>query len=411
MRTFPFFIIFLFSLLSSPFLAATPRDVESDEIVDTAVVEPTISLITCERGDELYSAYGHSALRLYYPSTGEDFIFNFGLFDFSTPNFYWKFIRGRLQYLLGVQYRDNFVYQYRYEEREVKEQLLNLNEKQREELIGKLHYRYLPENRAYLYSFLYKNCTSELRDLLFPLLSEEEVAHFYDALSPYTFREHLNFYTEGWVRFGINLILGSTIDREVSLYEAMFLPDNLYDGVEEMVNGGEPIVVGREVLYSPPVKESEGRGVLATLLSPFSIALLLLILTALSVVGSHFKGWRCSSFFREFLIAGFGATGLFLLFIILITEHQELYANYNLLWCNPLFALVTLSTLMGWKKMERTFSALSIVSLALLHLFWSLKVQFYEPSFIVISLMLLVIFVYKALFSSNFKVGAKGATQ
>ena len=95
-----------------------------------------------------------------------DLIYNFGMFDFETPNFTLKFVAGRLKYRLGIQKTEDFLALYTAENRGVSEQKLALNPHQKTELIAELNYLYKPENRFYSYSFLKKNCSTEIRDLL-----------------------------------------------------------------------------------------------------------------------------------------------------------------------------------------------------------------------------------------------------
>jgi len=114
-----------------------------------------ISLLTCTGGNELYSIFGHSALRVVDDSSGVDIVFNFGLFDFNTPNFYLKFMQGRLNYLLGVQNTSDFMFQYSYEGRGVYEQVLHLSPSQKVEIMERLTYLYRPEKSilSLLFSF------------------------------------------------------------------------------------------------------------------------------------------------------------------------------------------------------------------------------------------------------------------
>lgn len=129
-----FFINFSSTLLANE--QATHQT--NDQAVYQSIVYPKISLLTCDSGNELYSTFGHSALRVYYPESGKDIVFNFGLFDFNTPYFYTKFVRGKLKYMLGIQYTSDFIEQFKWEKRGVKEQILNLTETQTQELIDRL---------------------------------------------------------------------------------------------------------------------------------------------------------------------------------------------------------------------------------------------------------------------------------
>jgi len=85
--------------------------------------------------------------------------------------------------------------------------------------------------------------------------------------------------------------------------------------------------------------------------------------------------------------------GIVLSFIILVTEHKELYMNLNLLWCNPFFLAVVYASVKGLKKTERLLSAISLVFLALLQLVWAFEVQYAEPGFVVIVITLSIVFL------------------
>ncbi|HBZ25417.1 MAG TPA: hypothetical protein DEO54_04150, partial [Rikenellaceae bacterium] len=298
---------------------------------------PEISLITCSSGNELYSIFGHSALRAWYPQSGKDLVFNFGLFDFNTPNFYSKFVKGQLKYLLGIQTMSDFMEQYKWENRGVKEQKLNLTDEQNDKIMERLEYLYRPENRYYLYSFLYKNCTSELRDIIYSVTDSNR--EFVLQSAQVTDRELINGYIDGWTKFGINLILGSTLDREIDLWQSMFLPENLYSLLARSQNGTEPFVAKEVELITDSQSSNSGGGFLNFISTPVSILLLLLIAVVLLFFKKGCSGWADNLYVT--LISILGAV---LTIIILITEHRELYSNYNLLWCNPLYILVVIAS-------------------------------------------------------------------
>ena len=87
-----------------------------------------VTLITCTPGTELYSIFGHSAIRIKDPVYLLDRVYNFGTFDFNTPNFYVKFVKGRLDYMLSTSKYKYFEYSYKVENRGVVEQKLNINQ-------------------------------------------------------------------------------------------------------------------------------------------------------------------------------------------------------------------------------------------------------------------------------------------
>ena len=356
--------------------------------------QPTISLLTCDSGNELYSTFGHSALRVYYPESGKDLVFNFGLFDFDTPHFYTKFIRGKLQYMLGIQYMEDFMEQFKWEGRGVKEQILYLTDSQSKELIDQLSFLYLPQNRYYYYSFLHKNCTSELRDIIFPLV-DNAPEKYKQECAGITYRELLNSHIEGWSKFGINLLLGSSLDKIINKYESMFLPENLYSGVALLKNGDVPLVKEDIYLYKSE-QNIKTRSFLDILISPLVVFSLLFVIMVFVAIRNY--GKRSSKIFLLYNNSYLGIVsflGLILVVITLITEHTELYSNYNLLWCNPLFFIVLFSSLKRWKKTERLLSAISLVFLAILQVIWALDIQYAEPAFFPIVITLALSFIVR----------------
>ncbi len=355
---------------------------------------PEISLLTCSSGDELYSIFGHSALRLRYPDSGKDMVFNFGLFDFNTPDFYTKFIKGQLKYMLGIQTMPGFIEQYKYEGRGVKEQILNLNPEQNDMIVSRLEFLYQPENRYYLYSFLYKNCTSELRDIIYSVTDSNRELLANSA--KVTDREQINGYISGWTKFGINLILGSGLDNEIDLRQSMFLPENLYSVLSLSINGEEPFVKQELVIVPDSQEPGKKDRFLYYLTNPVPVLIFLLLAVVFLFFRRGCSGWADNLYIT--LIAILGAV---LTVIILITEHRELYSNYNLLWCNPLYFLVVIASWRGWKKTERLLSAISLVFLAILQIVWAQKIQYAEPGFIVIVVTLAFSFLGRVICKRN----------
>ena len=350
----------LFSLLVIALLSF------SGSLKATKYENSKISLITCTAGSELYSTFGHSALRVKDDSLAMDIVFNFGLFDFNTPNFYLKFIQGKLNYMLGIQNTADFLWQYSYEGRGVYEQELDLSPLQKSELIEKLTFLYKPENRYYLYSFLFKNCTTELRDLLNPYIA------FPEGLESENFRDLINSYVKEtkWTRAGINLILGSNLDREISLWEGMFLPDKLFDGLKSITKENKLLTKNDEIQpKNTPF-----------LLSPIFFSILILSLLLLS---RFFKSLRFIQFAALLFYALLGIT---LSGIIILTDHIELHSNYNLLWCNPLYALL-LGLIPFLAKVARFLRLLIILLMAFSLsslVIWLNGIQGFLPEYIII---------------------------
>ncbi len=351
-----------------------------------------ISILTCSPGDELYSTFGHTALRVKDRSGSRDFVYNFGLFDFSTPNFYMKFIRGRLNYMLGIQLYGDFIMQYKWENKMVEEQVLSLTSGQKELLISKLNTLYLPQNRFYLYEFLTRNCTSQVRDILYEIV--EVSSPNFSEYTGLSYRDNLNNYITGWTKFGINIILGSGVDREISRFQEMFLPNNFRDGLNSTVVNGASFVKKRRVLLDVDQSKIEERGFSITrIVSPLLLSILLFVLSLF-----YFFKKRPSAHFNQIVISICSLVGLFLITVISISDHSELYYNYNLLFFNPIFLLVAVSTYKNWFKLERALSLISIFFIASIYFVWLIDIQYMEISFVFITLSLFVIFLSKCIY-------------
>ena len=119
-----------------------------------------ISLLTCASGEEIYSLFGHTAIRYENYTRGIDAVFNYGIFNFNAPNFILRFALGETDYQLGVTDYERFAAEYYYLERDVWQQELNLTVQEKGKLVMLLEENYRPENRIYRYNFFYDNCAT-----------------------------------------------------------------------------------------------------------------------------------------------------------------------------------------------------------------------------------------------------------
>jgi hypothetical protein len=291
------------------------------KLTDTA----QISLITYSPGPELYQAFGHSCIRIRDDSYGMDRMYNFGVFDFETPNFYVKFARGDLLYQLtvtaGAEEIQSVVASYG---QGVTEVVLNLTLDQKQRLFEALEVNLLPENRYYRYDFILDNCSTRVRDAFEQTIggpvSEPDIGKR-------TFRQMLDPYFERtpWLQLGIYLLLGSKADRAVSPREACFLPADLEHAVQMSKNGGQNLGPEKKELYP------------ADPLSQPSLFPVPIIVTG-SVLWICFwlaRGLRHARWLTAVFLLLAGGTGLFLAGISFWSLHWEAWANYNLLWLLP----------------------------------------------------------------------------
>lgn len=294
-----------------------------------------ISLLTCSPGAELYSTFGHSALRIVDSSSGTDIVYNFGVFDFYDPDFYLKFVRGKLLYYLDQQAFPDFTYGYEMEGRQISEQVLSLPSASKKRLQRYLFHKVRPENRSYKYDFLYDNCTTRLRELIMRSIPNEGKLVCVPRPGEQTFRKHLHTYLDGngkdWAKLGIDILLGRRLDRIMTDDEAMFLPDYLEKGMDGTTINGRPLVSEKIELLP--------RRLAGVPTSKPPISLLLLGFIALMMILASRQQQpallRLSHIGDVLLFMITGMLGILLLFMWTGTDHQICKENMNLLWALP----------------------------------------------------------------------------
>jgi len=350
-----------------------------------------ISLLTCDPGDELYSTFGHSAIRIIALESGQDLVFNYGTFDFNTSFFYVKFIRRTLDYQLSLTTTENFLREYNYFKRNVREQELNLSTEQSQKIVTFLQTNYQPENRKYRYDFFFDNCTTRITDMLETVLGQSLKWNYPTVANDKTFRNLIDEYVYPlpWSDLGIDLALGSVIDREATEAEKAFLPDYLEAafGSASIIGDGpeRPLVSQTNTVYD--FQYARGDGI--NLFNPYLIFWVLAILVAILT----FIGFKKKRLFKGFDIGLFsvlGLLGLLLIFLWFFTAHSQTKNNWNLFWAFPghlyiaylLFRKPDKAILKTW-----LLAAMILADVALV--VWILGFQSFHPS--ILPLLLIVI--------------------
>ena len=338
-----------------------------------------ISLLTCDPGSELYSTFGHTAIRVKDVQNKIDVAFNYGIFDFDTPGFYTKFLRGKLDYMLGAYPYDSFMREYRRDKRSVTEQVLELDSLQKNQIFQFLVNNAKKENRYYKYDFFFDNCTTRSRDLFTSTLG----IVFSKETSDKTFRDLLDEFLPGlvWSDFGIDLVIGAIADRNCSPYHQTFLPDYMMkavDNIEGVVSEKAYIIdhsAEREKRFKPSI---------FTPLLLFGI-LLLLEFASLFIFKTSESKWVNWYDKAWFWIAALSS--LLLFFMWFGTDHMATKQNWNLLWINPLYLVLVLS------RNER-LNRIVLISLMVCTLcalfFWTLIPQNYHQAFLPMMIILMI---------------------
>lgn len=326
--------------------------------------------------NELYAAFGHSAIRVYDSLQGIDYAYNYGVFDFNQPNFYLNFARGFLYYKLGVYSYPDFRDAYIYYNRFIHEQVLNLTQGQKQKIFDYLQWNALPENQTYRYDYFYNNCATKVRDVFVEVLGKEIQFDGSFIKTDYTIRELTDLYLSPlpWGDLGIDICLGLPMDKKANPYEYMFLPDYIESS---FINFGirdkdilVPIVKDRITVFAARPMESE-----KNLFHPWIVFGVLLILTVLL----SYRDWKkkkLSTWLDIILFLTVGLVGLLLLLLWTATDHKAAANNFNLLWAFPFHLIAAFLLLKKGvvKWLPGYFKATAIILAATL-VMWSLIPQ------------------------------------
>ena len=291
-----------------------------------------ISIITAGPGDVLYEAFGHSAIRVKDATLNLDIIFNYGLFDFNQPNFYVNFVKGRLLYRLGKQSFRRFITSYDYQQRWVKDQVLNLSLVDRIKIFEYLNENSLPENAEYLYDPYFNNCATKLRDITKEILGNNIEFPSSFSSENFTLRQLMNqeLPWNTWGNFGINLALGNTLDKVLIADNYMYLPDYVHKAFQNATITKNkittPLVLEESQLLRYPEKQIDIQWY-----NPFFVFSLLLLLTVVITFRDQKRNRRAKWLdFTLFFMTG--VIGLVICFLWFFTDHYTAPNNFNLLW-------------------------------------------------------------------------------
>lgn len=347
--------------------------------------EAEISVLTCSPGTELYSLFGHTAIRIYDPAQGIDNVFNYGTFDFDTPYFYLKYAQGKLLYQLTISSYAGFLRSYQMENRTVYSQTLQLDSVQKQKMFDLLIENYRPENRSYLYNFLFDNCTTRSRDIIQESLPHKIEWQLTDSNK--NFWNLLDEYLSAspWVDWGIHTILGQPGTQKAETFQYMFLPDYLMYGLDSTTYQGLPIADKAIVVYQ--ASETNVHNLwFGNPFFVFTIGALLIIFLI-----QYLKSKKLLNTFTFLFLIFTGLLGGLIVFLGFFTSHPITAPNWNILWANPLNLIVT------WfifrKQLPRVIQA--YLSLYMLSLVVALSVWFFaQPAVPLASIPLIILMLY-----------------
>ena len=365
-------------VLSSSVPATAQEDINPMDSVE-------ISLLTCQPHDEVYSLYGHTAIRYHdLRHQGLDLAFNYGVFDFKKPHFVARFVFGLTDYELGAYPYKYFVNEYRRFGSMVTEQVLNLTNEEKSAMHEALAINLRPDNRIYRYNFFYSNCTTKARDIIEQCIKGNLKYSEREGYTP-TYREMVHSMTERnpWSRFGNDLLLGIKADQKTDLRQQEFLPYNLlydFDHAQIYADGTyRPLVKERRIAVPAGVQiVQEGFP-----LSPLACAIILLAISLFLFL----LEWRRKKAFVlwDILLMLLTSTFGIVLTLMLFSQHPTVSLNLQIILLNPLPLFFLWSVIRG--RQTRYWKITAI--LALLFLIGSIF-QSYAEGIHVLALCLLM---------------------
>lgn len=360
----------LFQVLATIFALAVAAPSAEAQVADAAESSRLqIFLVTMGQGDAVWEKFGHNAIWVHDPDRGTDWVYNYGVFDFDSPGYWSRFVKGDWIYQLAVADIYQTIRAYQYWDRTVTAQELNLTATQARELQEFLEWNARPENSEYLYDYYRDNCSTRVRDALDRVLGGALYQATAEVPSGSTYRWHSHRLVQGDAATytGLSLALGPRADRPITRWEEMFLPAKLQEQVRELqvvdaAGNLQPLVKSEQVLY-----EATGRGAEPLVVRPAIMSYLLVgcsfgaLLLLLVWGGAGERSW--SSVARigfalaaaawSFLNGGFG---LLLAALWGLTNHSITYFNENLLQVSPLalpLALLIPALLLGARWARR----------------------------------------------------------
>ena len=347
--------------------------------------EAQISILTAAPSDEaVFTLYGHTAVRVKDSLHKIDLVFNYGIFDFSKPNFIYRFTKGETDYKLAAYNFQHYIIEYQMRGSEVTEQVLNFTPDEINKIWNALYINVQPENCVYRYNFFFDNCATRPVAIV-----EEQVdgkIKYNDPPEPQTFRDLINYCTRNnsWLTFGCDLALGSPTDRVATPHEMMFLPVYLKEEFDKatIVNpdGTErKLVKSTTRLAEELTDDDQGEKEWFT---PMLCSMIIFLLVSLIT----YMEWKKKTYFRLvdcilFLLAGVAGTVLF--FLCFISTHPCIWPNWSIVWLQPFdLVAVILFAVKKYGKAAYYYHFINFAALTLLLEGWYFIPQHLNIAFI-----------------------------
>lgn len=340
------------------------------------------SLITCYPGPEVYELAGHEAIRIHgIDSRGipVDSVWNYGVFDFTAPNFIWRFVKGETDYMVWGYPFAYFLPEYEKRGSKVVEQNLNFTPQEVKVLRALLQLNALPQNRFYRYNYVRDNCSTRIVDIIDAAVEPRRIV-YPDSTDFGSFRGAMRYYHKNypWYQFGIDLALGGGIDLPISTREELFAPLIFEQkAANAHFDDGAPLISSTDVLY-------DGRDCILPptpwYLTPMAASLLVMAVS-LCISFYQWKRGRIIKWWNTLFFSLLGLGGCVVWFLVFCSSHDSTSPNLLSLWLNPLQFVMAIC--IWWRHTRAAALGMSVVNLIVLVTLtavWPLQVQSANPA-------------------------------
>lgn len=320
----------------------------------------TVSILTCAPGPDVYELCGHTALRI--RNERMDSVWNYGIFDFTSPNFLYRFCKGQTDYMVCGYTFERFMPAYVRRGSKVSEQVLNLTQEEAQKLRKLLQTESLPQNRIYRYNYVLDNCATRPWKRVNEAADREILTP--DTLYFDTFRDEMKYFHRNypWYQFGIDLALGRGIDRELNKDEDTFAPPVLAEKLADTTIGGEPFVKETNIIF--PGYADATLPPTSWFLTPMAVGILMLLVSVAVFLlvckydlnSHHWLKLACYLWISLYFIIA-GIAGCVITFLVFCSEHEATSPNWLMLWLNPFQLILGIGVWFSSKHVTVSFMA------------------------------------------------------
>ena len=324
MKKFIFFFLFYIAFVLP--LAASAQDSTQ------GLPKLQISVLTCAAGEDIYTVWGHTAVRIIDSTKGTDIVFNYGTFDFNEPNFLAKFVKGSLLYFVSANYYADFLAEYKFDKREVVEQVLKLSTAEKIKWYEALKVNMIDSNRYYLYNFITDNCTTRIKDGLFKNSAFQPVGMNINSFRTEVVKAPYK-HDLPWIGLGIDVLLGAFSDQKPSDFQAAYLPILFH---QQIANTRKLVITNNTLVRTNPVETDQKSNSSNT---PLYTLLILLCVYLFASKWNSLATQKLATVLDITLLLTFSVGGLLVMYMSLFSKHTACYQNYNLMWLHPLYLI------------------------------------------------------------------------